>query len=132
MSTDFVEALEQHDIESIKRIPKGDLHNHAPRGANVRFIEKWAGVQIPRLNHKFIDLDDMQAWYKNNIRCHCQGTEGYEIRIKDADGGVKVTINTDDILIFDVSISQMFLDLYKANVFSASELNEIGKNGLCS
>lgn len=311
MSTDFVEALEQHDIESIKRIPKGDLHNHAPRGANVRFIEKWAGVQIPRLNHKFTDLDDMQAWYKNNIRCHCQGTEGYEIRIKGAfdqakddgvtrlvlsfglgeetlygnlsnfinaisdihketapeiefipelsldrgtnvesilhlcdeyfrmnfyqsidicgnefaqpianfkqlyrlaksyglklrahagefgdadsvreaveelelnevqhgiaasrsksttrwlaknniilnicpasniilsrsqdyithpirtlfDGGVKVTINTDDILIFDVSISQMFLDLYKANVFSVYELNEIRKNGLCS
>ncbi|WIV12723.1 adenosine deaminase [Proteiniborus sp. MB09-C3] len=84
MKTNFIEALEQYDIEGIKRIPKGDLHNHAPRGGNVRFIEKWAGVQIPRLNRKFLDLDDMQSWYKKNVRCHCQGIDGYEIRIKGA------------------------------------------------
>lgn len=84
MEANFIKALEKHDIESIKKISKGDLHNHAPRGGNVRFIEKWAGVQIPRLNRKFIDLDDMQSWYEKNIRCYCQGTDGYEVRIKGA------------------------------------------------
>lgn len=47
-----------------------------------------AGVKYAKYNfakHRtFVDIDDMQAWYKKNIRCHCQGTEGYEIRIKGA------------------------------------------------
>ncbi|WMM23934.1 hypothetical protein RBU61_13505 [Tissierella sp. MB52-C2] len=309
MDIAFIDALKRCDIESIKKIPKGDLHNHAPRGGNVRFIEKWAGVQILRLNQKFLDLGDMQRWYEKNIRYHCQGIDGYEVRIKGAfqqakddgvtklvlsfglgeealygslpnfikaissihketapeiefipeltfdrgsnvnsilhlcdeyfsmnfyksidicgnefaqsianfkqlyrlaksygiklrahvgefgdadsvreavevleldevqhgisaanckdtvrwlsdnhitlnicpasniilsrthdykthpirtlfDGGVKVTINTDDMLIFDVSISQMFLDFYKANIFTVDELNDIRKSGL--
>ncbi|WP_352419023.1 adenosine deaminase [Proteiniborus sp.] len=84
MKANFIEALENHDVERVKRISKGDLHNHAPRGGNVSFIEKWAGVQIPRLNRKFSDLGDMQSWYVENIRCHCQGTDGYEVRIRAA------------------------------------------------
>ena len=44
--------------------------------------------------------------------------------------GVKVTINTDDMLIFDASVSYEFFNLYKAGVLDAKELNEIRENGL--
>ena len=44
--------------------------------------------------------------------------------------GVKVTVNTDDLLIFDSSVSEEFLKLYKNNVLDADELNEIRKIGL--
>ena len=46
------------------------------------------------------------------------------------DNGVSVTVNSDDIAIFDTSVSDEYVHLYHANVFSASELNEIRENGL--
>jgi len=46
------------------------------------------------------------------------------------DAGVQVTINTDDQLIFGRSVSEEFLDLYRAGVFTAAELDEIRFNGL--
>lgn len=44
--------------------------------------------------------------------------------------GIKVTINTDDMLIFDQSISQEYLNLYNSKCLSANELNIIRKYGL--
>ena len=46
------------------------------------------------------------------------------------DNGVKVTINTDDALIFGDGVSEQFLKLHRAGLFSASELDLIRKNGL--
>lgn len=41
------------------------------------------------------------------------------------DAGVKVTINSDDALVFGVGVSEEFLGLYHANVFTAAELDRI-------
>ena len=41
------------------------------------------------------------------------------------DHGVPVTINTDDLMIFDQSVSEEYQNLYQAGVFSAEELNDI-------
>ena len=38
--------------------------------------------------------------------------------------------NSDDIVIFDTSVSEEYVHLLNAGVFSASELNEIRENGL--
>lgn len=46
------------------------------------------------------------------------------------ENGVKVTINTDDLLIFDSSIENEYLLLYRAGALSAGQLDEIRKNGL--
>jgi adenosine deaminase len=46
------------------------------------------------------------------------------------DHGVKVTINTDDVMLFDKGNSEQFLKFYICGLFSASELDEIRKNGL--
>ena len=46
------------------------------------------------------------------------------------DNGVKVTVNSDDVILFDQSVSQEFLSLYDAGLFSADELDEIRRNGL--
>lgn len=56
---------------------------------------------------------------------------GYARSVKDHpikvlyESGVKVTINTDDLLIFDSSIENEYLLLYRAGVLSAEQLNEI-------
>ena len=41
------------------------------------------------------------------------------------DNGVPVTINTDDLMIFDQSVSEEYRNLYQAGVFSAQELEDI-------
>lgn len=46
------------------------------------------------------------------------------------DNGIKVTINSDDMLIFDQSVSDEYFNLYHAGVFSPEELNDIRKNSL--
>lgn len=61
---------------------------------------------------------------------------GYAINYKEHpikllyENGVKVTINTDDLLIFDSSIENEYLLLYRAGTLNASQLDEIRKNGL--
>ncbi len=44
--------------------------------------------------------------------------------------GVNVTINSDDILIFDSDVSKEYLRLYDSHVLTAEELDDIRVNGL--
>lgn len=46
------------------------------------------------------------------------------------DAGVIVTVNTDDVLVFGSSVSEEYIRLHEAGVFSAAELNQIRLNGL--
>ncbi|GAU75417.1 adenosine deaminase [Fusibacter sp. 3D3] len=46
------------------------------------------------------------------------------------DKGIDLTINSDDILIFDSEVSQEYLTLFREKVFSADELDVIRLNGL--
>ena len=46
------------------------------------------------------------------------------------ENGVKVTINTDDLLIFDSSIENEYLLLYQAGTLSAEQLDDIRRTGL--
>lgn len=48
------------------------------------------------------------------------------------DEGVNVTINTDDLAIFNASVSEEYLHLYNHDVLSAKALNNIRLGGLCS
>jgi adenosine deaminase len=44
--------------------------------------------------------------------------------------GVNVTINSDDILIFDSDVSKEYLRLYDNHVLTAAEIDDIRLNGL--
>ncbi|MBT1247863.1 hypothetical protein AS157_08605 [Thermosipho sp. 1244] len=44
--------------------------------------------------------------------------------------GIKVTVNTDDFIVFQKGVSEEFLLLYEHEVFSAKELDIIRMNGL--
>jgi adenosine deaminase len=48
------------------------------------------------------------------------------------DYDVPVTINTDDLLIFNATASQEYLNLYNAGLMNAEELNIIRETGLLS
>ncbi|MEA3180798.1 MAG: hypothetical protein QOI59_4321 [Gammaproteobacteria bacterium] len=55
--------------------------------------------------------------------------EDHPIR-KLYDAGVKVTVNSDDAIVFGVGVSEEFLGLYRAGVFTAPELDQIRQWGL--
>lgn len=46
------------------------------------------------------------------------------------DAGLKVTVNTDDLLVFGASVSDQFLELFTTGLFSAPELDRIRLMGL--
>jgi adenosine deaminase len=46
------------------------------------------------------------------------------------DHGVRVTVNTDDVIFFDQGVSDEFLNLYRAGTLTAEELDEIRRNSL--
>jgi len=46
------------------------------------------------------------------------------------DQGVKVTVNSDDVMLFNAGNSEQYMKLYKSGLFSAEELDVIRKNGL--
>lgn len=46
------------------------------------------------------------------------------------DHGVRVTVNTDDVLVFGNGLSEEFLALHRARLFTACELNEIRETAL--
>lgn len=55
--------------------------------------------------------------------------ESHPIRVL-YDNGVRVTVNTDDVAIFDQSVSEEFMNLYRVGCFAAQELDDIRRNGL--
>ncbi len=57
------------------------------------------------------------------------GLKNHPIR-KLYDHGVRVTVNTDDVLVFNQGVSEEFMNLYTNNVFTAEELDVIRLNGL--
>jgi len=46
------------------------------------------------------------------------------------DSGVTVTVNSDDLMVFDSSVSEEFLKLFSAGLFTAAELDAIRLTGL--
>jgi adenosine deaminase len=46
------------------------------------------------------------------------------------DAGIRVTVNTDDVLFFENGVSEEFLALHRCGLFSAAELDQIRLNGL--
>ena len=46
------------------------------------------------------------------------------------DHGVPVTVNSDDLIIFNASVSQEYMNLYCAGLMTAEELNIVRETGL--
>ena len=84
--------------------------------------------------------DTMKFLAANNIRLNvCPSSNvmlGYSADYKNHpikilyENGVRVTVNTDDLLIFDSSIENEYLLLYRAGTLSAEQLNDIRLCGL--
>ncbi|WP_054941204.1 hypothetical protein [Paenibacillus ihuae] len=90
----FTDALNNQSLDELRRIPKSDLHNHAGRGGNIKYIGEWANTTILPPSSKFGSLGEMQQWFVIHVKSLCPGIQGYLKRIEAsfvqaADDGVE-------------------------------------------
>lgn len=116
-------------------------------------IGEWGSAEDVRKGIEILELDEVQHGIAavnskevikylvdNNIRINITPTSNIKLgRVESLSGhpikelyrcGVNVTINSDDILIFDSDVSKEYLRLYKAGTLTAQELDHIRTNGL--
>ncbi len=55
-------------LRLVQSLRKSDLHSHAGRGGNKKYIEDFYGVKIENPPDRFSSLKNMQEWYAANIR----------------------------------------------------------------
>jgi adenosine deaminase len=66
----------------------------------------------------------------SNIKLkRCRSYKTHPVRIL-YDHGVRVTINSDDILVFGSEVSSEYLRLFRSGLFNSKELDQIRLNGL--
>jgi adenosine deaminase len=93
---------------------------HGIGAAESPEVMRWLAVNGIRLN----------ICPESNIRLkRVKSYKTHPIRIL-FDHGVKVTVNSDDALLFRAGVSEQFLRLYRSGLFSAAELETIRLNGM--
>lgn len=108
---DVMEAVEELELDEV---------HHGIAASQSAQIMKWLAVNKIQLNvcpTSNVMLKLVESYANHPIR-------------KLYDYAVPVTINTDDLLIFNQSVSQEYLNLYNYNLMTADELNTIRENGL--
>jgi adenosine deaminase len=90
-----------------------------------------AAVQsIPVMSWLARNKIQLNIWPTSNIMLgRVEGYREHPIRIL-YEHGIPVTINTDDLLIFNQSVSQEYMNLFQAGLMTAEELDEIRLTGL--
>lgn len=108
---DVMEAVEELELDEV---------HHGIAAAESKQIMRWLEKNKIRLNvcpTSNVMLGRVKSYSTHPIR------ELFH-------AGVPVTINTDDMLIFNQSVTQEFMNLYKSGVFNEEDLNIIRLTGL--
>jgi adenosine deaminase len=100
-------------------------------------------LELDEVQHGIAAVDDpsvVRFLADNHIRLNITPSSNYLLgRVKDLKShpiaelyrnGVDVTINSDDVLIFDSAVSKEYLRLYQSGCLNAQELEDIRMNGL--
>ena len=116
-------------------------------------VGEWGTAEDVRRAVECLELDEVQHGIAavndpsvirflldNKIRLNITTSSNYLLgRVKELKNhpiaelyhsGVDVTINSDDVLIFDSDVSKEYLRLYQSGCLTAEELDDIRKNGL--
>ena len=62
MKNTFIEAVENHDLRSLRKIPKSDLHNHSLMGGRLRSMDKFSGRRLEQFMAGGKGVQDINAW----------------------------------------------------------------------
>jgi adenosine deaminase len=111
------------DVDSVRRAVEElelDEVQHGIAAADSPTVMRFLAENRIRLN--MCPTSNLMLGRVESLRSH-------PIR-KLFDAGVRVTVNTDDMAMFGQSVSDEFLNLYKAGCMNEKELDQIRENGL--
>lgn len=102
----FINALENHDINELKAVPKADLHNHFVLGGSRDYIKRQTGIEIPFYNDIMHSMDDMNSWSSTYMGERFHNKEMRKLLIEAAfvqarEDGVKILEIGEDVLGLD-------------------------------
>ena len=78
----FMYALEQRNLEELRKYPKADLHNHFVLGGNRMFIYQVTGKKIESLGSPLSSMDEMHQWSQKYIAQDFDSAEMRKILIR--------------------------------------------------
>jgi adenosine deaminase len=147
LDTNGIEMTEPARYRPLYRLAKRyglTLRAHVGEfGPAARVREAVETLELDEVQHGNAAVDDpatLRMLADNQIRLNvCPGSNLLLRRARDYkthpirrlfDAGVPVTINTDDFVIFNVSLLEMYLRFYQEGVFSPAELEQIRQWGL--
>lgn len=78
----FMDALEQGNLETLRKYPKADLHNHFALGGSRRFLYQATGKKIEPLVHPLASMAEMDQWSQKYIGQYFNSTEGRKLLIR--------------------------------------------------
>ncbi|MDQ0088101.1 adenosine deaminase [Paenibacillus anaericanus] len=132
MTDSFISALENNNIDLLRQAPKSDLHNHAARGGNRKYIEVWSKTSIVE-PPKFESLNAMQHWYDTHVKSLCIGKAGFVIRIEAAfqqalDDGIQLlcmSFGTGDKVHYNGSLKEFIDAIHNIHLAIAPQIEFI-------
>ncbi|WP_029231232.1 adenosine deaminase [Butyrivibrio sp. VCB2006] len=79
---DFIDALQQGNLEEIRKCPKADLHNHFVLGGSRQYLKEHTGKDIKPIFEPIHSMDEMHAWNSQNIGEDFNSSEGRRLLIE--------------------------------------------------
>lgn len=80
----FIQALEEHNADAIRKCAKSDLHNHFVLGGNRNFIKNSVGIEINPIGHTLLSMKEMDEWSGKYIGSRFDSAEMRKLLIKAA------------------------------------------------
>lgn len=134
----FEDVLLRNDLDTLRKIPKSDLHNHQSRAANKHDLERWLNIKIPSFS-KVNSVYEMDNWYRQNIKGLTATRERFELKIQSAFYEAKrenikvlcLSIGPGDKQYFDNDIQEFIITIEKYRKEIAPDITFIPEISLC-
>lgn len=140
----FISALENNDLESLRKIPKVDFHNHFALGGNRTYIYDRTGIDIGPLKVPIHSMDEMHHWVSKYLGQKFHSFEMRKLKIEASFyqakiDGVKILEIGEDVwglgTYFDNDLKKLVYTFKEANQRIAPEVElrlQIGLSRHCS
>lgn len=124
---EFTDALKRGDLTAVRRCPKADLHNHFALGGSRRFLREHTGREIQPIQMPIHSMDEMHAWYSQNLGVLFETPEGRRMLIRAAFAQAK----EDGVTILEIGEDVWGLDaFFRGNIEELVSAFETARQGI--
>jgi adenosine deaminase len=104
----FQKALEEGDIELIRKTDKTDFHSHSVFGTRLTRIQEWLGHPIMRPPLQMQSLEDLHRYSRENLHPYVFNRQGFEFT---AESAIADAIS-DGVVILEMSVDVSWILAY--------------------